>query len=272
MKIDPTSYDNADFILDGHSYFDRWGAAAAAFRDSWPEDLQVLDQPYGDGSRQAFDLFLPRDTAPRGLFVFIHGGFWRLSGRKDWSHIAQGALGNGWAVAIPSYPLAPDVHVAEITRSIAQALPVMAARVPGPLIVGGHSAGGHLSLRMVCPDVELPDEVRARLVGILPISPLADLTPLVMLPMNEFLRIDADEAESESPIRYPEPACIVQVEVGSAERPAFVDQAIRLADAWLKSDLTVAEGCHHFDVIDPLTDPASRMVQHMLSMAASDQP
>ena len=27
--IDPTAFDNADFIPGGHSYFDRWPAAAA---------------------------------------------------------------------------------------------------------------------------------------------------------------------------------------------------------------------------------------------------
>lgn len=264
--LDPTSYDNADFIPDGHTYFDRWAKAAADFRAHHPKPLQRLDIPYGTGDRHKYDLFLP-EGAPAGLFVFLHGGFWRLSGRRDWSHLAAGALGNGWAVAIPSYPLAPHAHIHEITRSVAQAMPAMAAEVEGPILIAGHSAGGHLTMRMVNPDVDLPEEVRTRIAGILPISPLGDLNPLLMLPMNEFLRIDAVEAERESPINYPQPDCAVQIEVGSAERPAFIDQAIRMADAWLKSDLTITEGCHHFDVIAPLADPESRLVRHMLSMA-----
>ncbi|SNT16620.1 alpha/beta hydrolase [Tropicimonas sediminicola] len=266
--IDPTSYDNADFIPDGHSYFDRWAAAAEAFRSHHPASLQRLDTPYGPGEREKYDLFLPDGAAaPEGLFVFLHGGFWRMSGRKDWSHLAQGFLGNNWAVAIPSYPLAPEVHIAEITQAIARALPVIATELPGPVLVGGHSAGGHLSLRMVCPDIHLPEALRRRIRGVLPISPLADLNPLIMLPMNEFLRIDAAEAESESPILHPEPDCGVQLEVGGAERPSFVDQAIRLADAWLKSDLTITPGRHHFDILVPLADPQSDMVQRALRMA-----
>ncbi|MFV0358165.1 alpha/beta hydrolase [Tropicimonas sp.] len=265
--VDTTSYDNADFIPEGHSYFDRWAKAAASFRARWPRALQRLDCPYGPGERQKYDLFFP-ETAVRGLLVFVHGGFWHLSGRKDWSHLAAGALGNGWAVAIPSYPLAPEACIAEITRSLARAMPVMAAEVTGPVLIAGHSAGGHLTMRMVCPDVDLPDALRARIAGVLPISPLADLNPLLMLPMNEYLRIDPDEAETESPINWPAPPCAVLIVVGGSERPAFLDQSIRMADAWMKSDLRVVEGRHHFDVIEPLADPESAMVQQMLSMAA----
>jgi arylformamidase len=267
--IDPTSYDNADFIPDGESYFDRWPAAAEAFRQHRAEALQRLDRPYGPSERERYDLFLPESAgAPEGLFVFLHGGFWRMSGRKDWSHLATGFLGHGWAVAIPSYPLAPNVHIAEITRAIGRALPVLAAEAVGPILLGGHSAGGHLALRMVCPDVALPPDVRSRIRGILAISPLADLNPLLMLPMNEHLQIDAVEAERESPILYPEPDCDVQVEVGGAERPSFIDQAIRLADAWQRSDLTITPGKHHFDILDALESPDSPMVRKALAMAA----
>ncbi len=263
---DPTAYDNADFIPDGHSYFDRWAAAAETFRAQYPAPLQRCDRAYGAGGRQRYDLFLPEGT-PNGLFFFIHGGFWRLSGREDWSHLAEGALGNGWAVALPSYPLAPDARISEITRSIVLALEAAARNVPGPILVGGHSAGGHLAMRMVCPDVGLSAAVASRIRGVQPISPLADLTPLVMLPMNATLRIDAEEAERESPISYPEPACAVAIEVGAAERPAFIDQSIRMADHWLKAELTISENRHHFDILDPLCDPESDMVRRLIALS-----
>ncbi|RYH11796.1 alpha/beta hydrolase [Tropicimonas sp. IMCC6043] len=264
--IDPTAYDNADFIPGGHGYFDRWPAAARAFRERWPADRQRLDRPYGAEPRQRFDLFLP-ETETRGLVIFVHGGFWRMGGREDWSHLAAGPLAHGWAVAIPSYPLAPAARVSEITRSIAQALPVIADGIAGPLLIAGHSAGGQLALRMVCPDAGLPDALADRIAGIQAISPLADLNPLLMLPINADLRIDAAEAERESPINCPAPRCAVEIEVGAAERPAFVDQAIRMADAWPKAELTVTAGSHHFDVIEPLADPQSAMVGRLLSMA-----
>lgn len=267
--IEPTAYDNADFIPDGHSYFDQWPAAAAAFRARHPAALQHLDIRYGPHPRQAYDLFLPDTDRPKGMHVYIHGGFWRLCDRKDWSHMAAGAVGNGWASVVPSYPLAPEVHVSDITASVAAAINAAADRTEGPILISGSSAGGHLALRMGCPDVALSAEARARLAGILAISPLADLSPLVMLPMNETLQIDADEAERESPITYAQPACPVQVVVGAAERPAFIDQSIRLADAWLKVDLEIIPKRHHFDITDPMEDPSSPLVTKMLSMAGT---
>ena len=264
--IDPTAFDNADFIPDGHSYFHRWPAAAAAFRSALPEARQRLDRRHGPGERERHDLFLPVQ-APRGLLIFIHGGFWQMCDRRDYSHLAGGALAHGWAVALPSYPLAPAARIADITRSVARALIIAASEIDGPILIAGHSAGGHLALRMACADVALPDTLRARIAGILAISPLADLAPLVALPMNVDLRLDAAEAASESPVTHAAPVCKVEIEVGSAERPAFLDQAHRLAEAWPPARLTLAEGRHHFDVIDPLADAESDMIRRLLAMA-----
>ena len=264
--IDPAAFDNADFIPDGHSYFRRWPAAAAAFRNNLPEERQRLGRRYGPGEREFQDLFLPVQV-PRGLVIFIHGGFWQMCDRNDYSHFAGGALAHGWAVAMPSYPLAPAVRIAEITRAVARALQAAAGDIGGPILIAGHSAGGHLALRMVCPDVELSAGLRARIAGILAISPLTDLAPLMAQPMNADLRLDAAEAERESPVNHPAPVCPVEIEAGSAERPAFLDQARLLSDAWPKARLTLAEGRHHFDVIDPLADPASDLTGRLLAMA-----
>jgi acetyl esterase/lipase len=264
---EPTDYDNADFIPGGHGYFARWEAAAGAFRARHPDAR--LGLVYGDHPRERFDLFLPgRDATagavPAGLVVFLHGGFWRMGDRALWSHLAAGALARGHAVALPSYPLCPEARIAGITRSIARALPAMAAEVAGPIHLAGHSAGGHLALRMACPDAGLPAGLAARLAAILALSPLADLAPLMDMPMNADLRIDPGEARAESPVHHPAPGLPVFAEVGAEERPAFLDQALRLADAWPDTHLTIAAGRHHFDVIDPLTDPASPMLDRFL--------
>ena len=52
--------------------------------------------------------------------------------------------------------------------------------------------------------------------------------------------------------------------VGGAERPAFLDQARWLSDAWA-CPLSVAEGRHHFDVIDALCDPSSALMDVLLA-------
>lgn len=255
---EPTAYDVASHLPDGDSYFPRWRAAAAAFREA-RGDLGRLGLRYGTHPREGWDLFLP-DTAPRGLMVFVHGGFWRLSGREDWSHLAAGAVGRGWAAALPSYPLCPEVRIGTITATVARALTSIAGTVTDlPIALAGHSAGGHLVLRMTCPDVALPEAVRRRIDRILAISPLGDLEPLRHLPHNADWRLDAGEAAAESPRRCPEPALPVTLAVGADERPAFVDQARWMAAAWPSARLEILPGRHHFDVIAPLEDPASPM-------------
>ena len=42
-----------------------------------------LDLLYGDGERNRFDLFLPEQT-PKGLVVFVHGGYWVRFDKSYW--------------------------------------------------------------------------------------------------------------------------------------------------------------------------------------------
>ena len=202
------------------------------------------------------------DRVPLGLVVFVHGGYWLRFGRELWSHFAAGPLARGWAVAMPSYDLCPRVRISDITRQVAAAVGVAAREVPGPVVLTGHSAGGHLVSRMLAPDM-LPAEVAARLAHVMPISPLSDLRPLMQTAMNADLGLDEAEARAESPIFQPAPTRPVTVLVGGAERPAFLEQARRLEDAW-RCGLVVDEGKHHFDVIDGLTDPDSALVRRLL--------
>ena len=247
MDMD-TAYANAPFIPGSADYPARWAADAAAFRDALGARAR-LAIPYGRAPRESFDLFTP-ETAPRGLMIFVHGGFWRAFGKADWSHFAAGALARGWAVALPEYTLCPEASIARITREIATAVDAAAAEVAGPVVLTGHSAGGHLSARMLCADAA--PATRERLARVVPISPLSDLRPLMATAMNDDLRLDAAEAAAESPIDHaPVPGADVHVWVGGAERPAFLDQARWLSEAW-SAPLTIDPHRHHFDVIDGL--------------------
>lgn len=247
------AYANGAFIEGAAAYPDRWDAAAAAFRAAQGARAR-LDLPYGPHPRQRYDLFLP-GGAPRGLAVFVHGGYWLSFGRESWSHLAAGPLARGWAVALPSYRQAPEVGISEITGDIARMLRQAAAEVAGPLLLAGHSAGGHLVARMLCADAGLPGAVADRIAHVLPISPLGDLRPLIDTTMNAALGLDAEEARRESPALHPAPAgAPVTVWVGAEERPAFLDQAAGLARAW-DAALRIAPGRHHFDVIEDLASP-----------------
>lgn len=246
--LDPErAYWNGAFIPGSENLPARWAEMAARFRAEHPPE----ELAYGPHPRQRLDLFLP-PAGPRGLLVFVHGGYWLAFGKSDWSHLAAGALARGWAVALPGYRLAPEVTLDAITADIRAAVAALRPLMPGPVVVTGHSAGGHLAARMGC--VDGPGGV-ARVV---PISPLADLAPLAATEMQNDLAITDRLAAQESPARLAL-ATEAHVWVGGAERPAFLWQARVLAEAWA-CRWTVDSGRHHFDVIDALTDPASPLL------------
>ncbi|EKX58078.1 Esterase/lipase [Rhodobacter sp. AKP1] len=264
------AYANGDFIEGAETYPPRWEAEAAAFRAGLGSRAR-LDLAYGPDPRQRFDLFLPED-APRGLAIFFHGGYWMAFGRETWSHLAQGPLALGWAVAMPSYRLAPTARIAEMVEDAARATAAAAREVAGPVVLTGHSAGGHLAARLACAEAPVAPDLAARLLRCVPISPLSELEPLIPTAMNDTLRLDPAEAAAESPARAARrPTTAVTVHVGGQERPAFLWQARLLSEAW-SCPWHVEPGRHHFDVIDALADPASRLVADLLGSGEVSRP
>jgi acetyl esterase/lipase len=251
------AYANRAHIPGADAIIATWAPAAEAFRASLGPRAR-LDIAYGPAPRNRFDLFLPEE-APRGLAVFVHGGYWMAFDKSAWSHLAGGALAAGWGVALPSYTLAPEARIAAITQEIAAAITHAATLVPGPVRLAGHSAGGHLVSRMACEGTPLDPALRARLAHVLSISGVHDLRPLRATQMNGTLRIDAAEARAESPaLLDPAPGTRLTAWVGAAERPEFLRQTDLLATAWALPDVATRAHHdphrHHFDVIAGLAD------------------
>lgn len=252
------AYANGAFIAGAEAFPPKWEAAAGAFRESLGVRAR-LGVAYGPGERQRFDLFLPEGAA-QGLLVFVHGGYWMAFGRETWSHLAAGAVARGWACALPSYTLAPAARISGITAEVARACAVAVAAVPDvPVVVTGHSAGGHLAARMGCADQAVPGLRR-----VVPVSPVAELAPLMETEMQDALRLDAAESAAESPARLARRDGVeCHVWVGGQERPAFLWQARVLSEEW-GCPWTVEAGRHHFDVVEALTDPGSGLVEACL--------
>jgi len=255
------AFANGKYIEGGDDFPGRWQKSAQGLRSELGPRAR-LGLRYGQGDRNWFDLFLP-GTEPAGLMIFIHGGYWLECSPRDYSHLAAGALARGWACAMPAYTLAPRARIAAMTGEIRMALAVAAAEVAGPIVVTGHSAGGHLAARMACAD--LADEgVTGRMANVVPISPLSDLRPLMETSMNATLGLDRAEARAESPaLLARRPGQRVRVWVGADERPSFLDQARRLGNAW-SCPVTVEPGRHHFDIIAGLETPDGPLMTALL--------
>lgn len=151
-----------------------------------------------------------------GCCYLSHGGYWVEFDKSYWSHLAQGAADSGWAVAMPSYILCPHASIADISRMIAAAIQHGAGKVPGPIVLTGHSAGGHLASYMVCDDSPLEIETQQRIVHTVSISGLHDLRPLVKTEMNAQLQLSDHDAMHLSPaFQIPGPQCRLTAWVGN---------------------------------------------------------
>jgi arylformamidase len=260
------AYQNMAYIPGGAEYPERWSRTAAAFRANLPDGVSAeLDLSYGPSPRQRIDLFHPKGS-PQGLAIFVHGGYWMRFEKSHWSHLAQGALQRGWAVAMPGYTLCPDIKIGGITSEIARAISLISTQINGPIRLCGHSAGGHLVTRMLCEPSQLQDEVLSRVAHVISISGVHDLRPLLQTKNNDTLHLTELEARSESPaLRRPNLGIPVTAWVGADERPEFVRQTDLLANIWhgLGVDITLHHepSRHHFDVIDDLADPNSTLCE-----------
>jgi acetyl esterase/lipase len=240
-----------------------WADRAARYRASGvrlDEDIR-----YGDADRELMDIVWP-DEAPKGLAVFVHGGFWIRMDKSHWTDLAEGARANGWAIAFPQYTLAPEMRIAQMTRQVAAAIALAADKVDGPIRLAGHSAGGHLVTRMVCADSPLPAPVLNRIQHVLFLSGLHDLRPLMWTAMNELLKLDEAEACAESvALQRPNDRANVTAWVGGGELPEFIRQTKLLAMMWdgLNADIReVIEGKHnHFTVLDSLKEANSPLTR-----------
>ena len=255
-------YANSKYISNAESFPEKWQQQANNFRNERALFSNVeLDIPYGPSDREKMDIFYPEKKSI-GVFVFIHGGYWRAFDKSSWSHLSLGALDNGFAAVIPSYRLCPEVSIAQITLDIAQCIIELAQRLNvGPLVLAGHSAGGHLVSRMLCENV-LPKNVSDRLACVAPISPLADLQPLMFTDLNSDLNLSVESAILESPLFYKPIDVNTRVWVGEDERPAFLQQAEMLSKKW-QCELIIQPNAHHFDIIEELLDSRSKMCKYL---------
>jgi acetyl esterase/lipase len=193
------AYANAPYIQNAETYPPAWAHNAAAYRTTCMQGGSAqLDIVYGTDERHKIDIFWPREPA-KGLVFFVHGGFWRAFDKHSWSHLSAALVDAGWAVAMPSYRLTPAVSLKEIVQDIAQSLNKVAAIIDGPIVLVGHSAGGHLVTMMMTAGQGLPRGLKERIVRVVTISGLHDLTPLLHTKMNQDFGLDLKLAKLLSP-------------------------------------------------------------------------
>jgi arylformamidase len=261
-------YNNRARVPENPALISGWAHDAAAYRERHaPRSIA-----YGPGARSMIDFFPGDREGP--IVVFIHGGYWQALDGSFFSHLAGGLNAHGISVAIPSYDLCPDVTVEEIIQQMRTASREL-ARLGQPLVLSGHSAGGHLAACMLATDwpgfdASLPKDL---VIAAYAISGLFDLEPLVETSINKAMRLDAAAARAASPLFWKAPARgSLDAVVGENESAEYYRQSQTIADRWGAAGIATRFGtvpnANHFTAIAPLADPQSPMVSRLRELTA----
>jgi arylformamidase len=241
--------------------------------------LRVLrDLRYGATPRALIDyfpapVFEPASGAgppPRpGLLVYFHGGYWQELSKDDSAFLAPAWHAAGFAHAVIGYTLAPAAGVADIVGECRAALAWLQAQAgalgfdPDNVVVAGSSAGGYLAA--ACAD-RSPVPLR----GIVPVSGLYDLAPLVGTSINDALGLDAPAAAALDLLSGARRFCPAVVAWGAIETSEFRRQsrafASRLATDGVPCTSLEVPGRNHFDVVLELAEPTSALFEGALAL------
>jgi arylformamidase len=253
-------------IPDFADFFVRWKQDAQKTRESLPARL---DLTYGAAAAETLDFF-PASKAGAPLLIFIHGGYWRVLDKADFSWIAPPYVAAGISVAVLNYGLVPKTSMPEIVNQVQRAcawLYSSAATLDidsGRIFCSGHSAGGHLTGMMLATDwpavsADLPKRL---LAGALAVSGIFDLRPLTHA---EFLRKDLGLDEAAA--RAISPAFLTLHNdaplwraVGALESGEFHRQSELIAAHWPSAaigTLMDVAGCNHLSVCDAMAMPGN---------------
>ncbi len=263
-------YNNRDLVPNHPRIIADWYADAAAYRREAKGDYDIR---YGARARNVLDLFHPAQDRGGPLVVFIHGGYWKSFDKSVFSHMARGMNARGWPVAVPSYSLCPEVTVPDIIDELRQSLLFLWRQHRRPLVVCGHSAGGHLAGAMAATGWSHYGAPADLVASGLSISGLFDLRPLMATPHNAELRLTAVDAMTASPLFWPMPRKLAfDSWVGAEESMEFKRQARSLAAAWTglgcASGYVEIAGENHFSVPRSLAEPDGLLTKRLAQLAA----
>jgi len=250
----------------------------------------LLDQAYGRDPRQRLDLYLPAAAPARGLpvLLYFHGGAW-MNGRKEWmGFLAPALLDLPLLLVAATYRIAPQVRLPAIVQDCVDGLAWTldnAARFggdPGRVLVGGHSAGGHLAaLLALRPELLAARGLPAGAVrACLPTSAPLDLSHLQapQTPADAQVRAAlGDEPAPWSPLRFADAAAVpFHLAWGEHDFPRIRAQNEAFAAALRARGCPVSHevlpGLDHFTAHEATAAPGSCWVQAVRRLIDPQRP
>jgi arylformamidase len=235
---------------------------------------------YGPGEGETLDLFLPEKIAePIPVHVFVHGGYWRMFAKEDFSFVAETVLAKGAIAVVIDYALMPSVRLAHIVDQVRRAVLWVGGNIgryggdPAAISVSGHSAGAHLCCWLLASEGDSVP-IRAALL----VSGVYDLVPLRDSFLKDLIALTQEEAERWSPLhaRFTTDSR-VSILVGQAETEPFHDQAGQLvrhlAEQGVAATSETLADMNHMTIVRDLGRPgtaAAQALARILAAAAED--
>lgn len=231
-----------------------------------------LNINYGNqaGNGQRMDLFFPSDEnskflsklpdfAGTPILLFVHGGYWQFLSKDSYAYMGDVFSKFGIITAVVGYDLAPNVKVETIYSQMKHAVVYLAKRfTSSPLVISGHSAGGHLVALLLKENWVTHGLPNSPIKGVIPISGVFDLQPLVNTYVNDPLKMDIEEALRLSPMEYilemkQNANCRVLCLIGEYESPEFHRQSREycqaLQDVGIEASLDIITKTDHFSIM-----------------------
>lgn len=230
---------------------------------------------YGPSETQTIDVVVPPDTGGSPdlggttadqsvpVVVFFHGGYWQELSKLDSFFPAWDCVARGWAYAAVDYTLAPDATLDDIVDECRRAVLALgnSAEALGldrsRFHLAGSSAGAHLAAMTA---LTAPVNAEPAIAGVVLVSGIYELEPLLTTSINDRLGLDAAAAGRNSPLRldlagFP-PAVLAYGDNETEEFKAQTDVlARRLRDAGVPATAIEVQNRNHFDVVLAIAEP-----------------
>ncbi|MBL4646810.1 MAG: alpha/beta hydrolase [Rhizobiales bacterium] len=205
------------------------------------------------------------------MIVFIHGGYWRSLSKDLFSHMASGLNKVGYDVVMPNYTLCPETDIAGICKEMELFSQHLTKTYKRPLLITGHSAGGHLAAWLCQKDTLA--RTGSDIIGGFGISGIYDLKPMLQTSMNKDFKLDIESAAASSPfLEEPQKDIIFDAWVGGNESGEFTRQSEMFAASWHTQGASTTfieiASANHFTAIEPLTNADSLMVKRIVGLAS----
>lgn len=232
----------------------------------------------GPASDARFDV-IPGNGAPKNqpAVVFIHGGFWRSGDKSDCAFIAEPFYRHGISTVLLNYSLAPAVSLDSIIQEVRASfveITQQACRLgldPGAVVLGGHSAGGHLAAMIASTDWADFSLSQSPIKASFGISGLYDPRPLAQTSFQRLLALPTHQ--SEHLVAKPTVAAeqgLNLVACGTQETAEMQAQTRRYAEQFQmpfnRDPLFWVEASDHYSILHALADADSGLFRRVLGL------